>query len=87
MNLLRLPRALWRTLRVLAQVASGWWTIVFLFPRLGQPSAALCGCERAHLDLLLGLKCIDALTQPGGVVGSLLLVGHVEPAHILEPLA
>lgn len=34
-RLLRLPRALWRTLRVLAQVASGWWTIVFLFPRLG----------------------------------------------------
>ena len=34
MSLLRVPRALWRTLRVLAQVASGWWTIVFLFPRL-----------------------------------------------------
>ena len=34
MSLLRGPRALWRTLRVLAQVASGWWTIVFLFPRL-----------------------------------------------------
>ncbi len=34
MSLLRVPRALWRTLRVLAQVASGWWTSVFLFPRL-----------------------------------------------------
>ncbi len=34
MSLLRVPRALWRTLRVLAQVASGWWTIVFFFPRL-----------------------------------------------------
>jgi 1-acyl-sn-glycerol-3-phosphate acyltransferase len=34
MSLLRVPRALWRTLRVLAQVASGWWTIVFVFPRL-----------------------------------------------------
>ena len=61
--------------------------LVRLQRRLGQPSAALCGRERAHLDLLLGLKCIDALTQPGGVVGSLLLVGHVEPSHVLEPPA
>ncbi len=76
-------RALWRTGRVLAQVARGWWTIVFLFPGLPQPAR-----ERHVSDWAIGmLRAMGITLEVRGVPaasGPLLLASnHISWLDIL----
>ncbi len=83
MQVLRLPRVLWRLLRLLAQVASGWLTIALLFPRLPPPereqrvTAWSLGMLRA-----LGIR-LEVEGAPGEHGPLLLVSNHISWLDIL----
>ncbi len=83
MQLLRFPRALWRLLRVLAQVAAGWLTIVFLFPRLSpqQREARVTAWSRGMLRAF-GIR-LEVQGEPGAHGPLLLVANHISWLDIL----
>ncbi len=83
MQVLRLPRVLWRLLRLLAQVASGWLTIVFLFPRLS-PLAREQRVTAWSIGMLraLGLR-LEVEGVPGEQGPLLLVSNHISWLDIL----